>query len=142
MGYGQQREIVRFALRNELFLHLNDLNGLRPGMRNRSFRYAKHSLRFRSLRFRQAADASLLLHSPRFRARMGTQFRKLSRKKLRKSADKALKSLARVNLCADLPHRPGPAETCAVLTKTGRRPNSLDLSPLFGSESGQTTVEI
>jgi hypothetical protein len=46
MTYDPQREIARFAMRNESFARANDFNGLPDCERNRSFRLAKQSFRF------------------------------------------------------------------------------------------------
>jgi hypothetical protein len=86
----------------------NDSNDLRPGLRNRSFRHAKDSFRFRGFwaSSRPEAQSRSTIPIPAPPAPDRRRFEKLDRKKLRNGAAKALESLARVNLCADPSYAP------------------------------------
>jgi hypothetical protein len=135
---GSERAAAKEAKRKGKLLKTNDLakrrdfagndsNDLRPGMRNRLFRHAKDSFRFRGFwaSSRPEAQSPSTIPIPAPPARDRRRFEKLDRKKLRKGAAKALESLARVNLCAgplyapvcpadgDFRPRLGPSEAVA-----------------------------
>jgi hypothetical protein len=99
MAYGRRREIVRFALRNQSVVRLNDINGLLGWKRNRSFRLSKSfhlsGILARGRRSRRRTASRIQRFGPACK-----EFGKSGRNKLHKSAVKALKSLARVTLCA------------------------------------------
>jgi|SRR3984957_4672795 hypothetical protein len=105
MGYSQQYEIVRFAMRNELLLRpmiSMAYDGACEALVSPCERFALSSqLEISSGSGRQPTAAI-----PERQGSYRAPFENLDRKKLGKSAAKILKSLARVNLYAGLSQRP------------------------------------